>query len=106
MNIIKKCLEAAQIENKMNHLEKSKIDLEHQKEFIENNKLITQQRFRSKKQTVFAAEINEIALSSNDDKRVQSIGSIETYAHKTRKDLVSKKDEIKCNNVIKKHKIV
>ena len=84
----------------MNHLEKSKIDLEHQKEFIENNKLITQQRFRSKKQTVFAAEINEIALSSNDDKRIQSI-LIYTYAYRMSKDLVSEKEEIECNKITK-----
>ena len=29
---------------------------------------------------VFTEEINKIALSSNDDKRMQSIDSIETYA--------------------------
>ena len=38
----KNCLEAAQIENKINHLEKNKIDLDSltkdQKEFIKNNK--------------------------------------------------------------------
>ena len=40
----KNCLEAAQIENKINHLEKNIIDVdslkEDQKEFVENNKLI------------------------------------------------------------------
>ena len=33
-------LEAAQIENKINHLEKNKIDVHSPKEFIKNNKLI------------------------------------------------------------------
>ena len=53
------------------------------KEFIKNNKLIlkTQQRFRSKKHNEFTEEINKIALSSNDDKRTQSIDLIETHAH-------------------------
>ena len=36
----KNCLEAAQIENKINHSEKSKIDVDSIKEFITNNKLI------------------------------------------------------------------
>ena len=40
--------------------------------------LKTQQRFRSKKHNVFTEEINSIALSSNDDKRIQSIDSAET----------------------------
>ena len=37
---------------------------------------------------------------------MQSIDSIETYAHGTSKDLVSKKEEIKCNNIIKQYKNV
>ena len=46
----------------------------------------------------------KIALSSNDDKRMQSIGSIETYVYGTNKDLVSEKEEIKCNSIIKPYK--
>ena len=42
-----------------------------------------------------------MALSSNDDKRIQSIDSIETYAQGKSKDLVRKKEEIKCDNIIK-----
>ena len=38
--------------------------------------------------------------SSNDDNRIQLIDSIGTYPYGTRKDLVSKKEEIKCNNII------
>ena len=67
-------------ENKMNHLEKKKkIDVDSPKEFIKNNKLIlkTQQRFKSKRHNVFTEEVNKIALSSNDDKRMQSIDLIE-----------------------------
>ena len=81
----KNCLKAPQVENKMNHSERNKIDKdtlkEDQKEFIKNNKLIlkTQQRFRSEKHNVFTEEINEIALSSNHDKRIQSIDSVEGY---------------------------
>ena len=75
------------------------------KEFIKNNKLIskTQQRFKSGKH-VFTEKINKIVLNSNDDKRIQSIHSIETYAHGTSKDLISEKKQIKCNNIIKRYK--
>ena len=51
----RKCLEAAQLKNKINHLEKNKTDAnslqEDHKEFLKNNKSIlkTQQRFRSEK---------------------------------------------------------
>ena len=40
-------------------------------------------------------------LSSNDDKRIQSIDFIETCAYWTSKDIVSQKEEIICNNIIK-----
>ena len=64
----------------------------------------TQQKFITEKQSVFTEEINKIALSSNDDKRMQSIDLIETYAYGMGKYLVSEKEEIKCNNVIKRYK--
>ena len=40
---------------------------------------------------VFTAEIKKTALSSNDDKRIRSIDSIETYAYGTSRDLICKK---------------
>ena len=49
-------------------------------------------------------KINKIALSLNDDKRIQSIHLIEAYAYGTNKDLVSEKEEIKYNNIIKLYK--
>ena len=60
-----------------------------------------QQRSKSEKHNVFTEEINKIALSSNDDRRIQSIDSIETYEFGTRKDLVSDKEGIRYNNMIK-----
>ena len=67
----KNSLEAAQIENNIDHLEK-KSDVDSLNEFIKNNKLIlkTQQRFKSERHNVFTDEINKIALSSNDDKQM------------------------------------
>ena len=53
---------------------------------------------------VFTEEVNKITLSANDDKRIQSIDSTETYAYRTSKDLVSEKDEIKCKNIIQQYR--
>ena len=54
LEIYKNCLEATQLENKINHLEKNKIDADSIKK-IRNNKLIlkTQQRFKSERHNVF-----------------------------------------------------
>ena len=54
--------------------------------------------FKSEKHNNLTEEINKIALSSNNDKRIQSIDSIESYVYGASKDLVSDKREIKCNN--------
>ena len=43
-------------------------------------------------------------LSVNDDKRIKSIDSIEAYEYRRRRNLVCKKQEIKCNNIIKQRK--
>ena len=72
------CSEAAQLENKIHNAEGNQIDADIQKEFMENNKLIlkTQQRFGSERHNAFTEEISKIALSSNDDKIIQSIDLI------------------------------
>ena len=76
--------------------QEQKLDIDSIKEFIKNNKSILkiQLRFKSERHNVFIEEINKIALSSNDDKRMQSIDSIETYAYGTSKDLVSIKKRL------------
>ena len=66
--------------------------------------LKTQQRFKIERHNVFIKEIHKIALRSNDDKRIQSIDSVETYAYGTRKDLICKKEKTKCNSIIKQCK--
>ena len=90
--------EASQLENEINHLQKNQIDLDilkkYYKEFIKSNKLIlkTQQRFKSESHNVFTKKINKIALSSNDNKIMQSLDSIETHMkYETSKDLISDK---------------
>ena len=65
----KNCLEANQLGNKINYLEKNEIDIDN---IIRNNKskLKTPQRFESERYNVFTEEIYKIALILNDDKRV------------------------------------
>ena len=50
------------------------------KEFIKNSKIIlkTRKAFKSERHDVFIEEDNKIALSLNDDKRIQLIDSTET----------------------------
>ena len=74
--------------------------------FIKNNQLIfkTEQRFKSERDNVSTEQINNISLSSNEDKRMHSVDSIETFEYGTSKDLVSEKEEIKCSNILKQFK--
>ena len=96
----KHSFDKTQLENKINQLEKNKGNIdsprENRKEFIKNNKLLpkSQQRFSSEKLNVFTEEANKIAMSANDNKTIQSIDSIETYAHGTSKNQKRKKEII------------
>ena len=62
--------------------------------------LKTQQTFKSERHNAFTEEINKIALNWSDDKRMQSIDPIETDSYGASKNLVSEKEEMKCNNKI------
>ena len=72
----KNCVEATQLKNKTNHLEKNQVDTDslnkNHKEFIRNNKSIlkTQQRPKSERCNAFTEEIKKITLSSSDDERM------------------------------------
>ena len=50
-----------------------------------NNKTVyrSQQRFKSYNHDVYTEEVNKIALSSNDDKRLQTFDRIKTYPYGT-----------------------
>ena len=50
-----------------------------------NNKVIlkSQQRFKSDHHNVYTEQINKIALSNNDDKRLQTSDKITTYLYGT-----------------------
>ena len=67
-------------------------------------KIKTQSRIKSEMHKAFTEEINKIALSSNDDKRMQSIDSTETYAHEMSEDLICKKEKIERISTIKQYK--
>ena len=92
-------LKATQLQNKINNQE-------NHKEFIKNNKSIlkSRQRLKSEIHNVFTEEVNKGVLSAVEDKRIQSIDPIETYAYGTNKDLVSGKENIKCKSTIKQYK--
>ena len=55
---------------------------ENNEEFIKNNKVIlkSQEIFISEKLNVFIEEVHRVALRANDNIRIQSIDSMETYA--------------------------
>ena len=66
---------------------------EDHKEFIKNNRVMlkSQWRVRIEKHNVFSEDLNKIELSTNDDKRMQSINSIETYAYGTKEEIKQEK---------------
>ena len=58
---------------------------EHYKDCLFNNKTIikSQQRFRSDHHNVQTEEVNKIAVSSNDNKRLQTYDRFTTYLYGT-----------------------
>ena len=55
------------------------------KDCLLNNKTIyrSQERFKNYNHDVYTKEVNKIALSSNDDKRIQTFDGIEIYPYGT-----------------------
>ena len=53
------------------------------KDCLFNNKTVyrSQERFKSYYHDVYTEEVNKIALSSNDDKRLQTSDRITTYSY-------------------------
>ena len=94
------------MENKINYLGKKGIDVDSLKGIINCKKVIlkTQRRFKNERHNVFIEEINRIDLSSNDDKRMQLVNSIETCAYGMSKDLIWKNEKLKRITIIKNYK--
>ena len=61
------------------------LKLEDYKDSVLKNKIVlrSQQRFKSQNHKVFTEEVNKIAISSNDDKRIQDFDGITTHAYGT-----------------------
>ena len=74
------------------------------KDCLLNNKNVymSQQRFKSYNHDVYTEEVNKIALSSNDDKRLQTFDKITTYSYATNafkvceSELLLKNVKVKC----------
>ena len=64
---------------------KREIISENYKDFLFNDKVIIrlQQRCRNYNHKVYTEEVNKIALSSNDDKRIQTFDKVTTYPYGT-----------------------
>ena len=69
---------------------KQKLMFENYKDCLFNNKTVyrSQERFKSYYHDVYTEEVNKIALSSNDDKRLQSFDRITTYLYGTNKMII------------------
>ena len=70
----KSCLKAAQLENKINYLEKNRTEINSIKEFMENNKtmLKIQQRFKSKKRKMLIV-FDDMIVDKLSNKKINPI---------------------------------
>ena len=70
---------------------KRKLMFKNYKDCLFNGKVIlkSQQRFKSDHQKVYTKEVNKIALSNNDDKRLQTFDGIEAYPYGTTNEMLN-----------------
>ena len=83
---------------------------ENYKDTLFNDKIIlrSQYRFRTDHHNVFTEEVNKIALSSNDDKSIQTFDKVTAYPYGTNVFAVCKnemllKNKVMCDQV--KHRL-
>ena len=81
---------------------KRKLMFENYKACLLNDKILlkSQQSFKSDYHDVYTEEINKIALSSNDDKRLQTSDRIKTYPYGTNAFKVCGSEMLKCKRFI------
>ena len=81
---------------------KRKLMFENYKDCLLNDKILlkSQQSFKSDYHNVYTEEINKIALSSNDDKRLQTSDRIKTYPYGTNAFKVCESEMLKCKRLI------
>ena len=72
------------------------------KDSLFNDKIIlrSQHWFRSDHHNVYTEEVNKIALSSNDDKRIQTFDNVTTYPYGTNVFAVCENEMLLKNKVI------
>ena len=88
---------------------KRELMFENYKDSLFNDKIIlrSQHRFRSDHHNVYTEEVNKIALSSNDDKRIHTFDKVTTYSYGTNvfaacKNEMLLKNKAMCNQVKKR----
>ena len=71
------------------------------KDCLLNNEIVlkSQERFKSERHDVYTEEINKIALSSNDDKRLQTYDRITSYHYGTSAGKVCKTELLSKVNI-------
>ena len=80
---------------------KRKLKFNDYRDCLLNNKIVlkSQQRFKSEKHDVHTEEVNKIALSSNDDKRLQTFDRITSYPYGTSAGKVCKTELLSKVNI-------
>ena len=81
---------------------KRKLMFKNYKDCLLKDKIVlkSQQRFKSDHHKAYTEEINKIALSSNDDKRLQTSYKIKTYRYGTNAFKVCESEMLKCERLI------
>ena len=81
---------------------KKKLMFENYKDCLLNDKILlkSQQSFKSNYREVYTGEINKIALSSNEDKRLQTSDGIKTYPYGANAFKVCESEMLKCKTLI------
>ena len=79
---------------------KKELEFNDYKDCLLNNKIVlkSQHRFKSERQDVYTEEVNKIALSSNDDKRLQTFDKIISYPYGTSTGRVCKTELLRKVN--------
>ena len=71
---------------------KQKIIFQNDKDCLFHNNIVyrSQERFKSYNHDVYTKKVSKIALSSNDDKRIQTSDRITTYPYRTSEMVIYK----------------
>ena len=84
-NLTGDCKEDKKAKGTKKSVIKQRLKFSDYKDCLSNNGIIlkSQQRFKSEKHDVYTEEVNKIALSSHDDKRLQTFDEITSYPYGT-----------------------